>query len=276
MTNIIVVSFADETRAIEASHKLTELDSFGDISIYEKVMVRKKANGECEVLTGDNFEGWRTLAGMGVGSLLGLLGGPVGLVVGLYTGTVVGAMADMGHYDFADDFLTRTKDKLAAGTVSIIAEISEDNEAFVDASLKPFGAVITRSEVDVEFNQYVNDQIEKIEDDIAEERAALKTAIGNERTKIQSKIAELKEKRRAAVAGFVSTARHIEKNIKDRATTGFEKVKSDVREVISDISSEVNEEKAYRISQRIARYEAKLKGLNKQLKELSPGLVKQD
>ena len=100
MNNIIVVSFTDETKAVDALHKLVEWDSFGDISIYEKIIVRKKTYGEYEILKEDSFEGWRTLTDMGYGSLLGLMGGPVGFVIGLYTGTAIGAIADSSHYDF--------------------------------------------------------------------------------------------------------------------------------------------------------------------------------
>jgi len=49
MTKIVVVSFTEETKAIEALHKLNELHALGDISIYEKVMFRKRTNGEAEV-----------------------------------------------------------------------------------------------------------------------------------------------------------------------------------------------------------------------------------
>jgi hypothetical protein len=35
MTKIIVVSFKEEAKAIKAMHKLIELESFGDISIYK-------------------------------------------------------------------------------------------------------------------------------------------------------------------------------------------------------------------------------------------------
>jgi uncharacterized membrane protein len=273
MTNVIVVSFKDEAKAIDALHKLVELDSFGDISMYEKVIVRKNANGECEILKQDSFEGWRTLTGMGVGSLLGILGGPVGFVIGLYTGTTIGMLGDLGHYDFADDFVSKTKDKLAAGTVSIIAEIDEDSSAFVDTSLKPFGAVIIRSDVDFEFDNYVNEQIENIENDIAEERASLKKAIGNDKAKIQKKIAELKAKRKATIAEFVAGAKASEKSMKDKTTAGIAKVKADVADFVDTISSEVNEERAGRIRTRIARYEAKLADLNKQLKALTADLV---
>ena len=204
MNNIIVVSFTDETKAVDALHKLVKWDSLGDISIYEKIIVRKKTYGEYEILKEDSFEGWRTLTDMGYGSLLGLMGGPVGFVIGLYTGMAIGAIADSSHYDFPDDFIAKTKNKLAAGTVSIIAEIDEDSNAFVDASLKPFDALITRTDFDFEFDNYVNEQTDKFEDDIAEQRAALKKALGDDRKKLEKKIAELKQKERLQLQSFWS------------------------------------------------------------------------
>ena len=268
MANVIVVSFQEETKAIEALHKLNELESLGDISIYEKIMIRKKANGESEILKEDSFEGWRTLAGMGVGSLLGMLGGPLGFVFGLYTGTAVGALAEINHYDFADDFITKVENKMQTGTIAIIAELDEDSNAFVDTYLKPLGAVITRSDVDFEFDKYENEQIDELDEEIADERAAFKEARKEDRKKIQKKIAELKEKRKAKIAEFVAKAKAAEKNIKDKTTGGIAKVKSDVKEFGARISNEVKEEREERIKRRIARHEEKLKDLNKQLKEL--------
>ena len=42
MANIIIVSFKEETKAIEALHKIKELDNYGDITLYEYMMIRKK------------------------------------------------------------------------------------------------------------------------------------------------------------------------------------------------------------------------------------------
>ena len=50
MANVIVVSFQEEAKAIEALHKLNELESLCNISIYEKVMILKNANGQFEIL----------------------------------------------------------------------------------------------------------------------------------------------------------------------------------------------------------------------------------
>jgi uncharacterized membrane protein len=246
MANVIVVSFQEETKAIEALHKLNELESLGDISIYEKIMVRKKANGESEILKEDSSEGWRTLAGMGVGSLLGMLGGPIGFVFGLYTGTAVGVIADASHYDFAEDFITKVENKMQAGATSIIAEVDEDSEAFIDTYLKPFGAVITRSDVDFEFDNYENEQIDEIDEEIADERAAFKEARKEDRSKIQKRIAELKEKRKEKIAEFVANAK--------AAKNG--------------VSNEIKEEREERIKRRIAKHQERLNNLNKQLQEL--------
>jgi hypothetical protein len=37
MTSLIVASFQYEAQAVQGSHKLLELESYGDISIFEKL-----------------------------------------------------------------------------------------------------------------------------------------------------------------------------------------------------------------------------------------------
>ena len=268
MTKVIIASFKEEANAIGALHKLIELESFGDISMYERIMVRKKANGELETLKEDSSDGWRTLTGMAVGGLLGALAGPVGFVVGLFTGTIIGGVSDAGHYDFEGDFAKKIEARMPVGTVSIIAEIDEDNVGFIDSSLKPFDATIIRSDVDFEFDQYVDDQIEEIDEDIAEERAKLKKAIGNDKEKIEKKIAELKTNRKSKIAEFEAKGKKSIQNMKDKASAGIESVKSAVHHVENQINESVNENRANRLKHRIATHEAKLKNLNKELKSV--------
>lgn len=268
MKNVIVVSFTEEAKAIEALHKLNELESYGDITIYEHVMVRKNANGRIEILKQNDTEGWRALTGMGVGSLLGLLGGPVGFLIGLYTGAAIGVISDASHYDFADDFVAKVEKKIAVGTVTIIAEIEEDSKVFVDSYLLPMGATISRSDFDLEFANHVDEKIDGIEADIAEERAALKQAVGNDKKKIQNKIAELQEKRSARIAELTAKGKQAEETVKAKAVSGIAKVKADFQTFESNISEEVRKEKLARIKRRIDRHEDTLNELNSQLKEL--------
>jgi uncharacterized membrane protein len=268
MKNLILASFKEESAAIKALHKLHELESFGDISIYEQVMVRKNYDGKTEILKLDDDEGWRTLTGMGVGSLLGLFGGPVGFVIGLYTGTAIGAIADASNYDFEKDFIIKVEQKIAVGTVTIVAEMEEDSAVFVDNYLATLGAVISRSDVDVQFEKYVNEQIDEIEADIAADRAALKKAVGKEREKIETSIAELKEKRKNAIAQFVAKGKQAEKDMKAKAASSVTKIKAEIEAIGTGISAEVKREKIARLKRRIGRHTDTVNELKLQLTEL--------
>ncbi len=46
MTKVIVASFKDEKKAMDAFKKLSELESLGDISLYDKIIVWKLKNGD--------------------------------------------------------------------------------------------------------------------------------------------------------------------------------------------------------------------------------------
>ncbi len=247
MTNLIVASFDKETKAIEAMHKLSELENYGDISIYGKAMVRTQNNGNYEILDENNSVGWRTVTGMGVGSLLGALGGPVGFAVGLVTGSTIGLISDVGRQDFDESFVKKVENRMPPGTVSIIAEIDEYSDVFVDNALKPFGADIRRSDIDYEFDDYTNDQIDEIDKNLSEARQELKNSAGRGKEKITKKIAELKDRRNELIAN----------------------ARKDVKSFNAQISDAVANTKAGFIKKRIARHEEKLKKLNVELHSIN-------
>ena len=257
MKKIIVVSFTEETKAIEALHKLNELDGLGDISIYEKIMLRKNAKGEVEVQKDDSDEGWRTLTGMTIGSLLGMFGGPVGLVIGMLTGTLMGGISEISHYDFGDDFISNIENKMNPGTIAIIAEIDEESPVFVDNYMMPLGGVITRNDADADYDDYEQKQIDAIDADIKESEQKLKTAIGEEKEKINKKIQELKAKRAEKIG---KTKFRIESNIN--------KLHEQAINFKSKMDGRINEAKGKRIKTKIAGYQEKLVELNKKLKEV--------
>ena len=104
MSNLVVLSFSNEAKAIDASHKLTELESYGDITIFEKAIIKKAENGELTNLQTETSDGSRLVSGMAIGTLVGVIGGPVGMAIGMLAGTVVGAFAETDYADFTDDF----------------------------------------------------------------------------------------------------------------------------------------------------------------------------
>ena len=200
MTNLVVISFKNEAQAIAGSHKLIELESFGDITVYEKVMVKKDSNGETSAIQADTSEGLRVFSGMALGTLIGALAGPVGALVGMVSGTMTGALLETNYYDFSDEFTSKVNNQLQPGSVAIIAEIYEEGPAFLDNAMEPLGGTISRSNVDDEYDEFLDDQVKAIQSDIAADRASLRSANEKQKLKIQQKIAQLKEKRHQRIA----------------------------------------------------------------------------
>src|SRR5689334_17670646 len=120
MTNILIASFSDEAQAIEASHKLTELESYGDVTVDEMPMVRKNLDGKIEAIKTETRGGMGTLSGMAIGTLVGALAGPVGMLLGMFTGTLTGAAIEADFYNFSGDFGKDYANKMAPGTVAIL------------------------------------------------------------------------------------------------------------------------------------------------------------
>jgi uncharacterized membrane protein len=207
MTNLIVLSFPDEAKAIQASHKLTELESFGDISVFEKAIIKKGANGEFTSLQSDSTDGLRLVSGMALGTLIGAIGGPVGMVIGMLTGTAIGAVVETDYVDFSEDFVNKVSDRLNVGDVAILAEVSEDSPAFVNGVVTPLGGNIFRSDVDIVYDDYEDDEVKEFDKEIAEDRKQFKAAVQGDKEKIKKRIEQLKEKRRQRIAALKEKAK---------------------------------------------------------------------
>jgi uncharacterized membrane protein len=232
MTNLVVLSFSNEAKAIDASHKLAELESYGDISIFEKAMIKKTANGELVTVQTDTSDGLRIVSGMTLGTLIGAIGGPVGMLIGLLSGTVVGALAETDYVDFSDDFVSNVSKRIQPGNVAILAEVSEDSPAFIDNAMTAFGAVIFRSNVDDMREEYDDKQLKELDDDIAAERKQLKTSMANRKAEVEKKIAQLKEKRKQRIAA-------LKENARSRRKARIEKSISNQKEKISKLEGDL-------------------------------------
>ncbi|GLU56924.1 DUF1269 domain-containing protein [Dyadobacter frigoris] len=267
MSQIIVVSFTQETKAIQALDKLSELESFGEITIYEKTMVRKKENGQYEILNQDGFQGWQTLTGMAVGSLFGILAGPLGFVIGLYTGGAIGLVSEIREDNFEADFISKLESGVSAGTVSIIAEVDDDSNLIVDQAMKKLGAVVSRSDVDFAYGHFVNEKIDELDDEIAEGRAELKQSAGEVKQKAENKIAALKEKRKIKISDCEKKGEKVLNRIEDKTKETVGDMKSNIEAFGAHVSESARQAEVNLIKRRISRQEDKLTKLNRELIE---------
>src|SRR3954462_7538693 len=82
--NVIVTTFSEHSRAYEALARLKELAAEGQIEIHDAGVVERAEDGTLHLRdeTGDEDEGLATLAGGTLGLLIGILGGPLGVLLG--------------------------------------------------------------------------------------------------------------------------------------------------------------------------------------------------
>jgi uncharacterized membrane protein len=237
MTNLIVLSFTDEAKAIEASHKLAELESFGDISMFEKVIIKKDTNGEFTYLQTETSDGLRVVSGMALGTLVGAIGGPVGMLVGMLSGTAIGAVVETDYIDFSEEVVRKVTDRLKVGDVAILAEISEDGPAFVDSAVTPLGGNIFRSNVDDVYDDYEDDQVKQFDKEITEERKQLKAGMREDKARIKKRIEQLKEKRRQRIAALKEKAKDRKKATLAHAINKEQAKISELRESLNKLGN---------------------------------------
>ncbi len=143
--NFVVITFEEEAKAIEASHKLQDLALRGDIAMGYSVMLRKGPNGEIEALKKNTAGGDDTWSGMFIGMLVGMFFGPLGFLLSMLTGTAIGAGVDYSQVKKEDGFVEKVKEKLNNGRIAIITNCDESSSIFIDNAMKELGGDVYRS-----------------------------------------------------------------------------------------------------------------------------------
>ena len=266
MENIIVATFDNEKSAIEGLHKLNELDYQGDVFTYNKVLIRRNSDGTFDYLK-DTREvtGWNSMGGMLVGTAIGVIGGPVGALAGLFGGLTIGGFADLAKYSFDYDFLESLKDGLPKGTTSLIAQVSEPNEVFINNALQPFNARIWRSNVYAQQDKYVQNQVDLLDSEILEAEKDLREAAADQKAKIQAKIADMKTRRDAKVAEIKAD---FQEDV-DEMNAKIDRFKQTLQGKVDDTRRKVLEHRLAYNENRLKSYETQAEKLNAEIEKYS-------
>ena len=266
MDNIIVATFDNEKSAIEGVHKLNELDHQGDIFTYNSVLLRRNADGSFDYLKDTrDLTGWNAMGGMLVGTVLGVIGGPVGALAGMFAGLTVGGFADLANYSFDYDFLENYKDGLPRGTTSLIAQVSEPNEVFIDNALQPLGARILRSNVYAQQDRYVQTQVDMLDAGILEAEKELRDAAASQKAKVQAKLADRRARRDAKVAEIKAD---FQEDV-DEMNAQIDRFKKTLQGKVDDTRRKVLEHRLAYNEKQIKKYETQAGKLNAEIAKYS-------
>jgi len=193
--NVIAVTFPEEANAYEALARLKELDSEGTVGVRGAAVVAREDDGRIAIkdqLGGDSFED--TVGGGLLGLLVGVLGGPLGVLIGGATGILIGSLFDGDDDDDTRSVLGEISSGIRVGPPGLLAEVSELDPATVDAVMAHLnGTVVRRSAADVEL------ELAAAEDAQREAKKKARQELRDARhkqhkDKVDAKVAELKAK----------------------------------------------------------------------------------
>ena len=191
MERILVVVFDDEPRTYEGSHALKQLDAEGSIAIHAEAVIKKNADGTVTIKQSEDDFPIRTLGGTAIGSLIGLLEGPVGLAVGATAGLLAGRIGDLHAAGVDAEFVDEVAATLSPGKCAVIADVSEEWVTPVDTRMEALGGTVFRkARKNVENDERARD-VAELRADIDQLKAELAHAHGERKAKLQARIDKL-------------------------------------------------------------------------------------
>jgi uncharacterized membrane protein len=142
---LVVATFKDLDVALRAARdfKNFETDNVG-FKIESGVMVQKDAEGKLTVLHQYTQSFWGTVISAVTGGLIGLLGGPAGVIAGVTIGAGAG-LAGHAVEDILDKKLTKSiASELLPGSVALILEAKEPAPFEVENVVLGYGGKVFR------------------------------------------------------------------------------------------------------------------------------------
>jgi uncharacterized membrane protein len=190
--NVIAVSFAENSAAYQAFSNLKELDGQRQVSLRGAAIVERDENGQ--LVTKDQVED-PNLSGTATGGLIGLvigiLGGPFGVLIGGVTGLLIGSLFDLDEATDEGSVLAAISNTVRPGKTVVIAELSEQSDDVVDNAMSRLGGTVLRRSV------------EEVEAEIAAAEDAQEAAQREARKKLHAdRRAQLKEEIQRKVAAL--------------------------------------------------------------------------
>ena len=125
MENILAITFDENQNAYEALTKLKELDDQEQVGLSASRGGRaegRAARIDIKDEVGD--VGWEgTATGGVIGLLIGVIGGPLGILLGGATGLLYGSLFDLADSDETESVLTDVARSVTVGQLTLLAQV---------------------------------------------------------------------------------------------------------------------------------------------------------
>ncbi|HSO98479.1 MAG TPA: hypothetical protein VLP43_05975 [Solirubrobacteraceae bacterium] len=146
--SVIAVSFEVDDQAYAALTLLGELDSQRQVRIQEAVVAIRYEDGQ--VVEKERVESTSEPSALGgglVGLVLGIIGGPFGMLIGGMSGVFIGSVFDMRDLDDTESALSAISRSASVGHPTLLAVVAEQSPEVIDAAMAGVGGTVLRRSV---------------------------------------------------------------------------------------------------------------------------------
>jgi len=193
--NVIAVSFEDRSKAYQALSELKGSGLEGRVEVLAASVVTRDEQGRLESPEGgDTVIGAATWSGSLVGLMVGVIGGPIGMLFGWTGGLLVGGAFDIRRADQSDSVLGEISRYIPLGGTAVVAEVNEYAVEVVDKLMAEQGGTVYRRPADVVLTELeaAEDAYRKAQKEA--DRVAREQRKAERRQNAKERMAALKEK----------------------------------------------------------------------------------
>jgi len=194
MNRMLVVVFDSEMKAYEGKQALMKLDAEDTIGVYAHAVLEKRADGTATIMEEDDWGPIGPLLSTSFGSMIGLLGGPAGVVLGATAGALVGGVIELNRSVVGEDFIDDVNKALTPNKFALVAEIDEDSTTPVDRRMEAIGGTVFRRALSEVKHTIHEEHVAAMKADLAQMKAEQAKARADRKAKLQEKINQLDSK----------------------------------------------------------------------------------
>ena len=149
MENVLAVNFEEGSKAYEALTTVKELDAQRQIGLIGAAVVVRGEDGRVVVKDSVGDTG-RTATATGgiIGLVVGILGGPFGVLLGGATGLLIGSLFDLDDAEEAESVLSAMSRSIRVGQTALLVEVNEQSDDVIDTAMSRLGGTVERHSLD--------------------------------------------------------------------------------------------------------------------------------
>jgi uncharacterized membrane protein len=147
--NVIAVAFPERAKAFEALSELKGAGLEGRVDVIAATVVARDERGRVELPEDiDLTAGERSWGGGLIGLLVGVIGGPIGMLFGWSSGVLIGGALDVRRADRTSSVLGEISTHVPTGGTAVVAEVDEYTPEVIDTEMAKLGGVVYRRSAD--------------------------------------------------------------------------------------------------------------------------------